>query len=95
MTEQDVEQFEHSSGLSPALEATKRAICALAKQALRTPQVDPERLTQMIAHRACCGVEADSLNGKIHGYCLVCGVPWPCEYVGPLPSPPAQEEPKK
>lgn len=30
------------------------------------------------AHRVCCGVEADSSNGKIHGYCVVCGVPWPC-----------------
>lgn len=31
------------------------------------------------AHRACCGVEQDLPNGKIHGYCVVCGVPWPCE----------------
>lgn len=30
------------------------------------------------AHRVCCGIEADSLSGKIHGYCVVCGVPWPC-----------------
>ena len=30
------------------------------------------------AHRACCGVEADNLSGKIHGCCVVCGVPWPC-----------------
>jgi len=31
------------------------------------------------AHRACCGVEADNSQGKLHGYCVVCGVPWPCE----------------
>lgn len=31
------------------------------------------------AHRACCGVEADNAQGKIHGCCVVCGVPWPCE----------------
>ena len=31
------------------------------------------------AHRACCGIEADNSQGKIHGYCVVCGVPWPCE----------------
>jgi hypothetical protein len=31
------------------------------------------------AHRACCGVEHDPVNGKLHGYCVVCGVPWPCE----------------
>ena len=31
------------------------------------------------AHRACCGVEADNAQGKIHGCCVICGVPWPCE----------------
>jgi len=49
-----------------------------------------ERLAQMIAHRVCCGTEHDPANGKIHGYCVVCGVPWPCEYVGQLPSPPKE-----
>jgi len=32
-----------------------------------------------LAHRACCGTEHDPPNGKLHGYCIVCGVPWPCE----------------
>lgn len=36
-------------------------------------------LASAAAHRACCGVEHDPLNGKLHGYCVVCGVPWPCE----------------
>ncbi len=31
------------------------------------------------AHRACCSTEHDPANGKLHGYCVVCGVPWPCE----------------
>lgn len=44
--------------------------------------VDVERVAQLIAHRACCGTEHDPLNGKLHGYCVVCGVPWPCEYAG-------------
>jgi hypothetical protein len=44
-----------------------------------------ERLLQMIAHRACHSAEHDPLNGRIHGYCMVCGIPWPCEYVGPPP----------
>lgn len=35
------------------------------------------------AHRACHSAEHDPINGKIHGYCLVCGVPWPCEYAKP------------
>lgn len=30
------------------------------------------------AHRACCGREDDG-KGLIHGYCVVCGVPWPCD----------------
>ena len=46
-----------------------------------------ERVAQMIAHRACCGSEHDPSVGRIHGYCVVCGVPWPCEYAGPLPTP--------
>ena len=32
-----------------------------------------------MAHRACHSAEHDPLNGKLHGYCMVCGVPWPCE----------------
>ena len=38
-----------------------------------------ERTAQLLAHRACLGVEHDPVNGKLHGYCVVCGVPWPCE----------------
>lgn len=57
--------------------------------AAAVPDVDCERVAQMIAHRACCGTEHDPSNGKIHGYCVVCGVPWPCEYVGPRPTTPA------
>lgn len=31
------------------------------------------------AHRACHNQEQDVNNGKLGGYCIVCGVPWPCE----------------
>jgi hypothetical protein len=44
-----------------------------------------ERVAQIIAHRACCGTEHDPQQGRLHGYCVVCGVPWPCEYVGTPP----------
>lgn len=37
------------------------------------------KLASALAHRACCGTEHDPLNGKLHGYCIVCGIPWPCE----------------
>jgi hypothetical protein len=51
-----------------------------------------ERIAQLIAHRACTGSEHDPTNGKLHGYCVVCGVPWPCSYAAlsapsaPVPS---------
>lgn len=58
-----------------------------------------ERIAQITAHRACCGTEHDPASGKLHGYCVVCGVPWPCEYVGVPPqrnlvpqAPPARKE---
>lgn len=47
-----------------------------------------ERVAQLLAHRACISAEHDPSNGKLHGYCVVCGVPWPCEYAG-KPSPEA------
>lgn len=36
-------------------------------------------LAAALAHRGCCGSEHDPQNGKLHGYCIVCGIPWPCE----------------
>ncbi len=44
-----------------------------------------ERIAQITAHRGCCGSEHDPANGKLHGYCVVCGVPWPCAYAGKPP----------
>ena len=37
------------------------------------------KISAAIAHRACCGTENDPQSGKLHGYCIVCGTPWPCE----------------
>jgi hypothetical protein len=37
------------------------------------------KIAAAIAHRACCGTEHNPLQGKFHGYCVVCGVPWPCD----------------
>lgn len=55
--------------------------CRRAAEALRSI----ERVAQITAHRACCGTEHDPLNGKLHGYCVVCGIPWPCAYAGEPP----------
>ncbi|MCR4297527.1 MAG: hypothetical protein NUV75_02055 [Gallionella sp.] len=52
---------------------------------LMTEQQGPslqERTAQLVAHRMCCGSEHNPEQGKLHGYCVVCGVPWPCEYAG-------------
>lgn len=49
------------------------------------------------AHRACCGLEHDPSQGKLHGCCVVCGVPWPCEtarYFLRAPSAPSVEPTK-
>ena len=45
-----------------------------------------ERVAQLTAHRACHSAEHDPLHGRIHGWCLVCGVPWPCNYAGECPA---------
>ena len=44
-----------------------------------------ERVAVLTAHRACHSAEHDPLQGKLHGFCVVCGVPWPCEYAGKPP----------
>ena len=33
-------------------------------------------------HRAVHAAEHDPQNGRLHGYCLLCGVQYPCEYIG-------------
>lgn len=44
-----------------------------------------ERAAQLIAHRTCMNEEHDPANGKISGYCITCGLPWPCSYAGKPP----------
>lgn len=51
--------------------------------------VDSEELPKLAPeyaalHRACVGAEHDPVSGRLHGYCVVCGVPWPCDYA-PVP----------
>jgi len=41
-------------------------------------------VAQLIAHRAVGNQEQDADNGKLAGYCLVCQIPWPCEYAKPV-----------
>ena len=33
-------------------------------------------------HRAVHSAEHDKANGLIHVFCLLCGVPYPCDYIG-------------
>ena len=62
--------------------------------AVEPATVRPEDLAAALAHRACCGVEHDPAQGKLHGCCVVCGVPWPCDtakyFLRPSPTEPAK-----
>jgi hypothetical protein len=44
-----------------------------------TPEEVAIHIAACTAHLVCCGTEHDPANGKLHGFCVVCGVPWPCE----------------
>lgn len=70
--------------------AIEAAIAALTTKG-EGRMVGAERVAQLTAHRVCCGTEHDPANGKLHGYCVVCGVPWPCEYAG-TPTPPTDND---
>lgn len=68
------------------------AIRALPRPELPRPEGQlsrdlDERIAQITAHRGCHSAEHDPANGKLHGCCVVCGVPWPCEYAGTPPTP--------
>ena len=41
--------------------------------------IDENKLVSAATHRPCHSAEHDPNNGKIHGWCMVCGIPWPCE----------------
>lgn len=45
-----------------------------------------ERIAQITAHRACHSAEHNPAEGKLHGCCVVCGVPFPCQYAGNPPN---------
>ena len=40
-------------------------------------------VAMITAHRACHNQEQDPGNGKLAGYCVVCGILWPCDYADP------------
>lgn len=54
---------------------------------LRHQPAPVEAIARIQAHRAVHSAEHDPANGKLHGYCIVCGVPFPCQYVGQPPAP--------
>ena len=37
------------------------------------------RIAAAVAHRVCIAQEHDPAHGKLHGCCVVCASPWPCE----------------
>lgn len=62
---------ELSKKLERELTASQSQVAELTRDAVL--------LAAATAHRGCCGTEHDPANGKLHGYCVVCGVPWPCD----------------
>lgn len=42
-------------------------------------QPDPADVAAALAHRAAISEKHDPSQGKLHGCCVVCGVPWPCD----------------
>ncbi len=61
------------------------AVAAWNRRAIPEVSVNPERVAQLIAHRAVGGNEHDGMS-KFHGNCAVCLVEWPCEYAGTPPA---------
>jgi hypothetical protein len=61
-----------------AVRSKVEAVPEAPKPAATPAMPTPEMIAAAIAHRACCGSEHDTSMGKFHGYCIVCGVPWPC-----------------
>ena len=56
---------------------------------------EPEGADWIALHRACINEEHDPENGKLSGFCVRCGQPWPCQYSPEsalTAEPPAQEE---
>lgn len=74
-----ISHYEVSISPEGTQEATKRLTVEVAE--LRKDSADRllTKIAACTAHRACRGCEDDQANGKLHGYCIVCGVPWPCE----------------
>lgn len=71
--------FLEAADLRAKLETAERERDEALKLGDKVARLTAEKL----AHRACCGTEHDPLIGKLHGYCVVCGVPWPCDYSKP------------
>jgi hypothetical protein len=73
--------------------ATVQPLLVELQRLRESPQPSPlaanERVAQLIAHRACTNEEHAPEQGKISGFCVVCGVPWPCAIALPALPPPA------
>lgn len=83
----DPECQEYVQGVRAEVERLREDSCAAwAEVVIRNSQIEHlqaevARLTQLVGHRACLGVEHDPENGKIHGLCVICGVPFPCDLI--------------
>jgi hypothetical protein len=77
------EAQRHLSECQQECSAKSERIANLEEQVQALTASQRERAAQLTAHRACCNEEHDPAHGKISGFCVVCGVPWPCVMAQP------------
>ena len=58
------------------------AVVPFSEASIRQTGEMLRQVAVLTAHRACHSAEHNPEAGRIHGYCIVCGVPWPCDYAG-------------
>ena len=69
---------EYDRGMDDAIALVKKHMEEEPKS-LNSKIEDESLVASAKAHRAICGNECTFENKKLHGYCEVCGVPWPCD----------------
>ena len=54
--------------------------CDPLRRQLAAKDEESKRIAVLRAHREVNSQEHDPVNGKCHGDCIVCAVPWPCDF---------------
>ena len=65
--------------LNPIADKIEQEISVLKQTVEELAENLQDKIAAATAHRACHSAEHDPANGRLHGYCIVCGIPWPCD----------------